>query len=76
MFTTLFQTAEETKRKIPGRAEDTITLIHFNDVQNVESREDEDLGEAARFLSAVHENNDMNPLVLFSGNAFSPNRSM
>jgi hypothetical protein len=34
-----FQAAEETKKIIPGRAAETISIIHFNDVYNVESRE-------------------------------------
>jgi hypothetical protein len=34
-----FQAAEETKKKMPGRAAETISIIHFNDVYNVESRE-------------------------------------
>jgi hypothetical protein len=34
-----FQAAEETKKIMPGRAAETVSIIHFNDVYNVESRE-------------------------------------
>lgn len=64
--------AEETKKKIPGRAAETISIIHFNDVYNVESREMEPVGGAARFLTAVKSKADLQPLVLFSGDIFAP----
>ena len=41
------QAAEETKKKMPGQAAETITLLHYNDVYNVESREVEPVGGAA-----------------------------
>jgi len=64
--------AVETKKKMPGRAADTITLIHYNDVYNVESREVEPVGGAARFVTAVKGMQDLNPLILFSGDIFAP----
>jgi hypothetical protein len=39
LISLVFQAAEETKKIIPGRAAETISIIHFNDVYNVESRE-------------------------------------
>ena len=65
----------ETKKKMPGRAAETITLIHYNDVYNVESREVEPVGGAARFLTAVKELQELNPLILFSGDIFAPSIS-
>ena len=38
----------ENTKKMPVARSDTITLIHFNDVYNVESREVEPVGGAAR----------------------------
>jgi len=64
--------AVETKKKMPGRAAEQITLLHFNDVYNVESREVEPVGGAARFLTAVKEHQELNPLILFSGDIFAP----
>ena len=69
------QAAEETKKKIPGRAAETITILHFNDICNIEAREVEPVGGAARFLTAVKEHQESNPLILFSGNVFSPSMS-
>ena len=69
------QAAVETKKKIPGRAAETITILHYNDVCNVEARDAEPVGGASRFLTAVKEHQESNPLILFSGNVFSPSMS-
>ena len=52
---------------ITGRAAEKITLLHYNDCCDVEG--------AGRFLAAVKEQKESNPLVLFSGNIFSPSMS-
>ena len=62
-------------RIIPGRAADKITLLHYNDCASLEPREVEPVGGAARFLTAVKSEKENNPLVLFSGNIFSPSMS-
>lgn len=50
-----------------------LTIIHFNDVYNVESNSScEPIGGAARFLTAVKALKHLDPLILFSGDAFSP----
>lgn len=50
-----------------------LTIIHFNDVYNVESNSSrEPIGGAARFLTAIKSFAHLNPLILFSGDAFSP----
>lgn len=50
-----------------------ISIIHFNDVYNVDSTTTkEPIGGAARFLTAVKTYQQLNPLILFSGDAFSP----
>lgn len=56
------------------KAQDGITILHFNDVYNVESNtQTEPIGGAARFLTAMRSlEEEWNPLVLFSGDAFSP----
>lgn len=55
------------------RPEDGITILHFNDVYNVDSTtQQEPIGGAARFLTAMKSFKDSDPLVLFSGDAFSP----
>ena len=52
----------------------TITIVHFNDVYNVESGTQEPVGGAARFTTAVRRLSDRDPLVLFSGDVLSPAR--
>lgn len=69
-----FQAAKETRYKM-GPAAETITLIHFNDVYNVESREQEPVGGAARFSTAIKSFEDRAPIVLFSGDIFAPSIS-
>lgn len=54
----------------------TVTIIHFNDVYNIESRSMEPVGGAARFMTAVTQLAVSNPLVLFSGDAFNPSVGM
>lgn len=50
-----------------------LTIIHFNDIYNVESNSSrEPIGGAARFLTAIKSFKHLNPLILFSGDAFSP----
>ena len=47
------QAAVDTKRMMPGQKAETISILHFNDVYNVESREVEPVGGAARWLFFV-----------------------
>ena len=61
---------------MPELAAEKITLLHYNDVYNVESREVEPVGGAARFVTAVKELQELNPLILFSGDIFAPSISM
>ena len=46
----VLQAAVDTKRMMPGQKAETISILHFNDVYNVESREVEPVGGAARLL--------------------------
>ncbi|XP_065915509.1 5'-nucleotidase-like [Dysidea avara] len=52
----------------------SLTIIHFNDVYNIEPREKDPVGGAARFATKVKELGWKNPLVLFSGDALSPSK--
>ncbi|XP_069355858.1 snake venom 5'-nucleotidase isoform X1 [Maniola hyperantus] len=55
-----------------GMADDVL-IIHFNDVYNIEpTTSTEPVGGALRFSTAVKALQHLNPLVLFSGDAFSP----
>lgn len=50
-----------------------LTILHYNDVYNIDATcKQEPIGGAARFCTAVKTFEHMNPLVLFSGDAFSP----
>jgi len=50
----------------------TINIVHFNDVYNIEPGIQEPVGGAARFVTAVRQLADLNPLVMFSGDALNP----
>ena len=52
-----------------------ITILHFNDVYNIEEQSVEPVGGAARFKTAVDQRRDLDPLILFSGDAFNPSLS-
>ena len=53
-------------------AQTTITIVHFNDVYNIEFGSQEPVGGAARFKTAVQRLADRDPLILFSGDALNP----
>ena len=52
-----------------------LTIIHFNDVYNIEPQKAEPAGGAARLAHYVKSIADLNPLVLFSGDALNPSLS-
>lgn len=50
-----------------------LTILHYNDVYNIDQQsKNEPVGGAARFCTAIHSFKELNPLVLFSGDAFNP----
>ncbi|GJQ79237.1 hypothetical protein Trydic_g5481 [Trypoxylus dichotomus] len=50
-----------------------LVILHFNDVYNVDvTTTTEPIGGAARFCTAIKSFQHLHPLVLFSGDAFSP----
>lgn len=55
-------------------SEKVIHILHFNDVYNLISRKKEPVGGAARFITAAREYEHLNPLVLFSGDIYSPSK--
>ena len=57
----------ESKEKI-------LHIMHFSNVYNLIEREKDPVGGAARFITAAEKFSDLNPLVLFSGDIFSPSR--
>lgn len=60
----------------PNIFEKKLTIIHFNDIYNIDERPDEPIGGAARFHTALNYLKEENPsLVLFSGDALSPSTS-
>eukprot|EP01068_Selenidium_serpulae_P008637 Selendium_serpulae@DN5034_c0_g1_i2.p1 len=48
-----------------------ITIIHFNDVYNIESEED-GTGGVSPFITALRQYEECNPMILFSGDVFNP----
>lgn len=51
----------------------TLTILHYNDVYNIDQQvKNEPRGGAARFCTAIKSFKHLNPLVLFSGDAFNP----
>ncbi|KAF5285172.1 hypothetical protein FQA39_LY16739 [Lamprigera yunnana] len=56
-----------------GTMAQNLVILHFNDVYNVEQLSStEPVGGAARFCTAIKSFQHLNPLVFFSGDAFSP----
>ena len=55
----------------------SVRIIHFNDVYNIESREKEPVGGAARFIQLLDDliESRTHTVVLFSGDALSPSSS-
>ncbi|XP_022107519.1 uncharacterized protein LOC110988384 [Acanthaster planci] len=66
------QLSADIKAMYTSRNTVTLTLLHFNDVYNVEPREWEPVGGAARFATVVKGFLDESPLVFFSGDALNP----
>ena len=54
---------------------DSLTIVHFNDVYNIEEREKEPCGGAPRFKTQVNGLRELDPLVFFSGDALNPSNS-
>ena len=55
-------------------SEKILHILHFSNVYNLIEREKEPVGGAARFITAAEKYVGLNPLVLFSGDIFSPSR--
>ncbi|XP_068147223.1 mannosylglucosyl-3-phosphoglycerate phosphatase isoform X1 [Drosophila tropicalis] len=73
--TSISSQLEKTKKllKMTEGEDKPLTILHYNDVYNIESMaETEPIGGAARFATAIKSYGHLNPLVLFSGDAFSP----
>ncbi|KYF39992.1 5'-nucleotidase, C-terminal domain-containing protein [Toxoplasma gondii ARI] len=56
---------------LPLDRTDPITIIHFNDVYNIESRCD-GTGGVSRFVTALQSFQHKHPLILFSGDVLNP----
>lgn len=52
-----------------------LTILHFNDVYNIEPREKEPVGGAARFATKLASFKHLNPLIVFSGDCLNPSTS-
>jgi hypothetical protein len=70
IYTNDYVNGEEDDLKIIKK----FSFIHFNDVYNIESRVQEPVGGASRFVTAVQDLLKSNPstIVFFSGDAFNP----
>lgn len=55
--------------------EHSVTILHFNDVYNIEAQKQEPAGGAARMAYYVKSLKHENPLILFSGDALNPSLS-
>ncbi|CDI78306.1 nucleotidase, putative [Eimeria acervulina] len=56
---------------LPLNRTDPIVILHFNDVYNIDTREDGS-GGVARFVTAMQRFSHLHPLVFFSGDALNP----
>ncbi|KAK3703755.1 hypothetical protein RRG08_040940 [Elysia crispata] len=51
---------------------EVLTILHFNDVYNIEGQKDEPMGGAARMQTYIKSQQGLDPLLLFSGDALNP----
>ena len=58
-----------------GPRNSSISILHFNDVYNVEEQSSEPVAGAARFKTALQSFKDKDPLILFSGDILAPSIS-
>ncbi|KAM9254036.1 snake venom 5'-nucleotidase-like [Dugong dugon] len=49
-----------------------LTILHFNDVYDVDPKPEEPIGGAARFATALKNFSFLNPLLIFSGDCLNP----
>uniref|UniRef100_A0A667X1U6 Ecto-5'-nucleotidase n=1 Tax=Myripristis murdjan TaxID=586833 RepID=A0A667X1U6_9TELE len=49
-----------------------LTILHFNDVYELDARTEDPVGGATRFATALQEFQSLNPLLVFSGDCLSP----
>ncbi|XP_030620769.1 5'-nucleotidase-like [Chanos chanos] len=63
---------ETASHELRESQESVLTILHFNDVYEIESRHEEPVGGAARFATAVKEFHYLNPFVVFSGDCLNP----
>ena len=52
-----------------------LTILHFNDVYNLDEGQAEPVGGVARFKTALESFASEDPLILFSGDLFQPSLS-
>jgi hypothetical protein len=52
-----------------------LTILHFNDVYNIEQRDQEPVGGAARFAHKLASYKHLKPLTVFSGDVLNPSMS-
>ena len=52
--------------------ESKITILHFNDIYNIEARKEDPCGGISRFITALERYKDRDPLVLLSGDVYGP----
>ncbi|CAG2178334.1 unnamed protein product, partial [Oppiella nova] len=69
---TFNNTVNRNHNSIKTNSPSIVSILHFNDCYNVESRPDEPSGGAARLVTAFNAYRDCDPLVLFSGDIMSP----
>ena len=60
--------------KVGNSDPNVMTILHFNDVYNLGEKDKEPVGGGARFVTAMKSFNHLDPMVLFSGDVFSPSQ--
>lgn len=60
-------------RKMSSTTNNSLYILHYNDIYNIDANSSvEPVGGATRFSTAIKSFSNLNPLILFSGDAFSP----
>ena len=66
--------AHDASRETAAKSRE-LTILHFNDVYNIEPRDREPVGGAARFATKLASFKHLNPLIVFSGDCLNPSTS-
>lgn len=70
---TFHLSGRDSKKMSSTTTSNSLFILHYNDIYNIDANSTaEPIGGATRFSTAIKSFSHLNPLILFSGDAFSP----